>query len=151
MNWLMTTFQSSLLTGVAIDKRALAPVSAADQAVLKDVMTKLYVKLDQQNRTDNAKAEAALKANGLSFVPPAAGEVDMKGLVAGGWSFSKDTPVRIEYGIERFYLPEGEGLAIQNDIRERPFSMLVAVGKDGAAQIKALLDGDTVLFEEPLY
>jgi hypothetical protein len=38
-------------------------------------MTKLYAKLDQQNRTDNAKAEAALKANGLTFVPPAAGEV----------------------------------------------------------------------------
>ena len=86
-----------------------------------------------------------------SATPPAAGEVDMKGLIAGGWSFSRDTPVRIEYGIERFYLPEGEGLAIQNDIRERPFSMLVAVGKDGAAQIKALLEGDTVLFEEPLY
>lgn len=83
--------------------------------------------------------------------PAAAGEIDIRGRLSGGWSFAADTAVRIEYGIERFYLPEGEGLAIQNDIRERPFSMLVAVAKDGAPQIKALLDGDTVLFEEPLY
>lgn len=89
---------------------------------------------------------------GVPFsAPPAAGEVDIKGWLPGGWSFARDAAVRVEYGIERFYLPEGEGLAIQNDIRERPFSMLVAVAKDGAPQIKALLDGETVLFEEPLY
>ena len=28
-----------------------------------------------------------------------------------------------DYGIERFYLPEGEGMAIQNDMRVRPFGI----------------------------
>lgn len=60
---------------LAIDKQALAAVAPADQAVLKDVMTRLYVRLDQQNRTDNTKAEQALKANGLKFVMPDASEV----------------------------------------------------------------------------
>lgn len=75
VKYVMAQPLSYTMGALAIDKRALAPVSAADQAVLKDVMTRLYAKLDQQNRTDNAKAESALKANGLSFVPPAAGEV----------------------------------------------------------------------------
>jgi TRAP-type C4-dicarboxylate transport system substrate-binding protein len=60
---------------LAIDKKALGTVSAADQAVLKDVMTRLYVRLDQQNRVDNTKAEQALRANGLKFVMPDAAEV----------------------------------------------------------------------------
>ena len=55
------------------------------------------------------------------------------------------------YGIERFYLPEGEGKPIERDMRERPFFVVAAVAEDGAAQIKRFLDGDKVLYEEPLY
>lgn len=83
--------------------------------------------------------------------PPAPGEVDIKGYLSSGWSLAADATLNPDYGIERFYLPEGEGLAIQNDMRERPFSVKVAVAKDGTAQIKALLDEGKVLFEEPLY
>jgi TRAP-type transport system periplasmic protein len=54
----------------AIDKKALAGVSPADQKVLSDVMTAAYVRLDQQNRVDDTKAIAALKANGLKFITP---------------------------------------------------------------------------------
>jgi hypothetical protein len=43
--------------------------------VLREVMTKLYARLDAQNRTDNTKAEEALKANGLQFVSADAGEL----------------------------------------------------------------------------
>jgi TRAP-type transport system periplasmic protein len=53
---------------MAIDKAALKDVSAADQSVLREVMTALYARFDAQNRTDNAKAEQALRANGLKFV-----------------------------------------------------------------------------------
>jgi TRAP-type transport system periplasmic protein len=60
---------------LAIDKQALANISVADQAVLKDVMTRLYARLDQQNRIDNTKAEQALKASGLKFVVPDPAEV----------------------------------------------------------------------------
>ena len=36
-------------------------------------------------------------------------------------------------------------------MRRRSFGVRVALAEDGGAQIKALVDGQTVLFEEPLY
>ena len=60
---------------LAIDRRALQDVSAADQATLRQVATALYARFDAQNRSDNTKAEQALKANGLQFVAANSAEV----------------------------------------------------------------------------
>ncbi len=60
---------------LAIDRGALQAVSAADQAVLREVISGLYKRLDAQNRIDNIKAEQALMANGLQFVAPNASEI----------------------------------------------------------------------------
>lgn len=82
----------------------------------------------------------------------AQGEADIVGHLYYGWdSASLDATVSPDYGINRFYLPEGEGLAIQNDMRVRPFAIKAALAKDGTAQIKALMDGDKTLFTEPHY
>jgi uncharacterized membrane-anchored protein len=80
-------------------------------------------------------------------------EVDIVGHIFSGWNLSADPDATVSpnYGIERFYLPEGEGMAIQNDMRVRPFGIRAAIAKDGTAQIKALMDGDEMLFREPLY
>ena len=51
----------------------------------------------------------------------------------------------------RYYVPEGEGLEIQNDMNARSFGILVALAADGTPQIKALMDGDTRVYEEPPY
>jgi uncharacterized membrane-anchored protein len=84
--------------------------------------------------------------------PAASDEADIVGHVADGWDLrGQDMTIAPDYGIERFYLPEGEGRAIQNDMRVRPFGVRVALAADGTAQIKALMDGDKTLFEEPLY
>jgi uncharacterized membrane-anchored protein len=88
---------------------------------------------------------------GTAPTPPGQGEVDILGHVFSGWSLAADATLSIDYGIERFYLPEGEGLAIEQDMRVRPFGVKVAIAGDGRAQIKALMDGDTMLFEEPIY
>ena len=65
----ITTQPLSYTIGLlAIDKNALKSVSPADQAVLREVMTKLYKHFDAQNRIDNAKAENALRANGMQFL-----------------------------------------------------------------------------------
>jgi len=86
--------------------------------------------------------------------PPAAaaqaGEVDMRG-VAGYWPGPTARRISVAYGIERFYLPEGEGRPIEDGMRERAFRMKVAVADDGTAQIKAFYDGDTLIYSEPLY
>ena len=88
---------------------------------------------------------------GQAPTPAASDEADIVGHVAAGWDVSAATTIAPDYGIERFYLPEGEGIAIQNDMRVRPFGVRVALARDGTAQIKALMDGDKTLFEEPLY
>jgi uncharacterized membrane-anchored protein len=82
---------------------------------------------------------------------PAAGEVDIRGMVSGGWSLGPDSSFNVDYGIDRYYVPEGEGREIEIDMRERPFGIVAAIGKDGVPMIKALMDGDTKLYEEPLY
>lgn len=81
---------------------------------------------------------------------PAADEVDIRG-TAFTSEFGNATTVAVDYGIERFYLPEGEGRPIEENLRERTFRMLVAVGDDGTAQIKAFFDGDRLIYREPLY
>lgn len=60
---------------MVIDQGALKEVSAADQAVLREVMSALYARLDVENRVDNIKAEQALKVNGLQFVSPNMAEI----------------------------------------------------------------------------
>jgi uncharacterized membrane-anchored protein len=78
--------------------------------------------------------------------------VDIAGTIKAGSSLGdSDATLWPDYGIERFYLPEGEGKAIEKDIRTRPFQVKIAVSSSGQAQIKALMDGAATLFDEPLY
>jgi uncharacterized membrane-anchored protein len=89
---------------------------------------------------------------GKAPTPAAADEADIAGHVAEGWDLrGEGMTIAPDYGIERFYLPEGEGMAVQNDMRVRPFGIRLALSGDGTAQIKALVDGEKTLFEEPLY
>ena len=44
---------------------------------------------------------------------------------------SPGTSIDPDYGIDRFYLPEGEGMDIQQDMRVRPFGIRVALASDG--------------------
>ena len=81
---------------------------------------------------------------------PSEGEVDIRGQTSMGRNFGLPS-IFVRYGIERFYVPEGEGREIERDLRERSFRMTVAVGSDGTAQIKSFHDGETMLYAEPLY
>lgn len=83
--------------------------------------------------------------------PAGPDEIDVLATASAGWSLPPDGSLTVDYGINRYYVPEGEGRAIEADMRERPFGILAAVGPDGRAQIKALMDGQTPLYEEPLY
>lgn len=79
----------------------------------------------------------------------AADEVDIRG-IAGVWH-DDAASVSIDYGVERFYVPEGEGRAIERDMNMRPFRMKLAIDVDGTAQIKSFHDGEAMLYAEPLY
>jgi uncharacterized membrane-anchored protein len=67
------------------------------------------------------------------------------------WEWENAGNLTVSYGIERFYVPEGEGKPIEDGRNEGRVSVAARVSEDGQAQIRALmLDGEP-LYEEPLY
>lgn len=53
---------------LALDMRAFERLKASDQAVVQEILTDTYARLDAINRRDNIEAEDALLANGLQLV-----------------------------------------------------------------------------------
>jgi uncharacterized membrane-anchored protein len=109
----------------------------------------LYVRVKKGDDGYWHPVSAAFGAEPAAAASP--DEADVKGHVSEGWSLEGEGTIGVDYGLDRFYLPEGEGLALQNDMRVRPFGVRVALAPDGTPQIKTLLDGDKPLYEEPLY
>ncbi|ERI16317.1 MULTISPECIES: GDYXXLXY domain-containing protein [Brucella] len=99
-------------------------------------------------------------ANGIarfsraSFAPLsdlAADEVQIRGEAAYSISDDPQSNVRLNFGIERYYVPEGRGRAIEDSQRERRITAVVAVDPKGAPVIKALQEDGRQLYQEPLY
>jgi len=65
----VTEYPFAYSVGVmAIDKKPFAKLSEGDQEIVREVFSAIYANIEQTNRTDNDKAEDALRANGLEFV-----------------------------------------------------------------------------------
>jgi len=59
--------------------------------------------------------------------------------------------VTVAYGIESYFVPEGQGRKLEEERNARALSVDVAIARDGEAAIKGIrLDGD-LLYEEPLF
>jgi uncharacterized membrane-anchored protein len=95
------------------------------------------------------RARSAMLGNAAAL--PVAGELDVRGMTAGLWRIEPGAEIVVSYGIERFYVPEGEGRQIEKDLNIRNFGVVVALAADGTPQIKALMDGDVRVYEEPPY
>ncbi|MBW9053392.1 GDYXXLXY domain-containing protein [Rhizobium mesosinicum] len=59
--------------------------------------------------------------------------------------------IRVEYGIERYYVPEGEGKPLEEARNEGVVSIAASVSSSGAAQIRSLVVDGKPTYEEPLY
>ncbi len=59
---------------LAVDKKAVDKLAAADQQVLREEMDKVFARLEQINRDDNAKAMDTLKGQGIAIHAPAGDE-----------------------------------------------------------------------------
>jgi uncharacterized membrane-anchored protein len=57
---------------------------------------------------------------------------------------------RLRYGIERFYIPEGTGRAIESQVREKRIVAVLAVGSDGKVALKGLEADGSRIADEPL-
>lgn len=74
-------------------------------------------------------------------------QVIIRGEVRAG----RDDNLRVKYGIETYFVPEGQGKTLEKQVRERKLQVLVAVGANGDAAIKGLvLDGE-LKYEESLF
>lgn len=115
------------------------------------------------DRDDNVAVFVRLKADEDGIFQPVAarfiqkldtallsGEIDIRGQTKARWSTGTG-PLFVNYGIERFYVPEGEGKEIERNLRERSFRMRVVVDSAGTAQIRSFHDGEKMLFPEPIF
>ncbi|MBP2446110.1 GDYXXLXY domain-containing protein [Rhizobium leguminosarum] len=59
--------------------------------------------------------------------------------------------IRVEYGIERYYVPEGEGKPIEEARSDGNVAIAVRVSPAGGAQIRSLLVDGKPVYDEPLY
>ena len=76
------------------------------------------------------------------------GEAQYSGIWAGGQS--RDG-INIRYGIENYFVPEGEGMALERPADGEEVTMLIAVDGKGDSAIKAVLVNDEVRYEEKLF
>lgn len=79
------------------------------------------------------------------------GEVQLRGTMVNTITNTPGTIVAVFYGIERYYLPEGEGRRVERAQGAKRISAVVAVDPDGHAVLKALRDNGRQLYTEPLY
>ena len=59
-----------LYAALVIDSKAFQRISDTDQAIVRQVMEAVFQRLNRQNRSDDAEARRALKAQGIVFVDP---------------------------------------------------------------------------------
>lgn len=92
---------------------------------------------------------------GSSLTPPATvspDQVVLKGRVQYYSPATDKTAAQasVEYGIERFFVPEGAGRDLEKLVGDRKLSALIAVDDDGDAGIKGLITEGKRVYEEPL-
>ena len=83
----------------------------------------------------------------------AEGNVVLKGIVDSvrrGNASGPSTVGRLRFGIERFYVPQGEGVAIEQQVRDKRIVAVLAVGSDGKAALKGLEADGKWIAQEPL-
>jgi uncharacterized membrane-anchored protein len=92
----------------------------------------------------------------LEPVPLGDREVLIQGRVTSGTHCGSNRrafcdKLRVRYGIERYFVPEGEGLEIERARDKRRVTIVAAVAPSGRAAIKRLqIDGKPV-YQEPLF
>ncbi len=64
---------------------------------------------------------------------------------------SEQTSLRLRYGIEKYFVPEGTGKALEKKVRERQIRAIVAVSSTGTAAIKGLEISGKRMLDPPLF
>ena len=111
----------------------------------KDRAPALFVKL---LRTDGFYG--AVSAH-FEPVPISGNEVLIRGDIVN-WRYCGNCErFSIRYGLEKFFVPEGEGRELENARNERRLTIVAAVTPSGRAAIKRLLLDGKPVYDEPLF
>jgi uncharacterized membrane-anchored protein len=105
----------------------------------------LYVTVEKN--ADDEGWHAVRAARTFGSLHPEKHHVVLKGRVLFG-SAAAET---VNYGIESYFVPQGEGRRLEELARSRKLAVLVAVDKAGNAAIKGLLIDGKLQYEEPLF
>lgn len=117
------------------------PAPGANQA--------FYVLLEK--RADGAWAPAR-----ISHAMPRESSPDriaLKARTRHGWPSASgaNATVAVRYGIESYFVPEGQGPRLEALAREKKMAALIAVDAKGNAAIKGLIIDGALQYEEPLF
>jgi len=98
---------------------------------------------------------AAVSAH-LEPVPVAGREVLIKGRIAYASSCRGDVSpschmAEVTYGLEQYFVPEGEGRVIESARNQGKVSIVAAVTSEGRAAIKRLLIDGKPVYDEPMF
>lgn len=93
-----------------------------------------------------SKKEKFWKIDTVSHTKPGliSDQVCMKGRVTGSF----DKQVSVEWGIESYFVPEGEGIPIERQRNEKNVSVIVTVDSTCSSVLKDLLINDEILIFE---
>jgi uncharacterized membrane-anchored protein len=143
VGWMILDRALLLARGTEI-RLAVTPVDLEGDDVFQEGQT-VYVGLQRRERS--------LVAHSLHMAPPGTG-LFLKGKVADAYAGGSDCPnpcrtYRVHYGLEKFFVPEGTGLEIEQAREKKRVEVDVAVAPDGRAALKRLLVDGEVRFEEP--
>jgi uncharacterized membrane-anchored protein len=131
-------------------------ISSVDAGALRQTPSKgrgspVYVKLAKD--TDGFHKVVSVH---LDVVPLAPGEALIRGTIVYGSQCGSDDrsfcdKIQLNYGLERFFVPQGEGREIEKARNDSKLAVIAAVTSGGRAAIKRLLiDGEPV-YDEPLF
>jgi len=67
------------------------------------------------------------------------------------FSSTSQDMIGVTYGIERYYVPEGDGRDIESARNDGRVAIAARISSDGVAHIRSLLLDGKPLYEEPLY
>jgi uncharacterized membrane-anchored protein len=70
-----------------------------------------------------------------------------------GWpqSYSANAMIQVRYGIESYFVTQGEGPRLEQLARDKKLAALVAVDRSGNAAIKGIFIDGQLQYEEPLF
>ena len=108
---------------------------------------RLSVRLEKQPDGFWTVSEAAFGA-----LPPKQGSVIALSLPFNFYP-SVDPPavLNVEYGIERYYVPEGQGRTLEEARNSHVLSVTARIDDEGSAQIREIAIEGKPLYQEPLY